>query len=93
MHTGFIRPCLEYCSHIWGSSLYTSLLDRVESKAIRLIHDPSLTLCLSAARWLLCLFSTAITLVTALKNWPPVFYLQWLSRVLHGRHHLPTTIV
>ena len=43
LHTGFIRPCLEYCSHIWGSSRYTSLLDRVESKAIHLIGDPSLT--------------------------------------------------
>ena len=43
LYTGFIRPCLEYCSHIWGSSPYTSLIDRVESKAIRLIGDPSLT--------------------------------------------------
>ena len=43
LYTGFIRPCLEYCSHIWGYSPYTSLLDRVESKAIRLIGDPSLT--------------------------------------------------
>ena len=43
LHTVFIRPCLEYCSHIWGSSPYTSLLDRVESKAICLIGDPSLT--------------------------------------------------
>ena len=43
LYTGFIRPCLKYCSHFWGSSLYTSLLDRVESKAIRLIGDPSLT--------------------------------------------------
>ena len=40
--TGFIRPSLECCSHIWGSSPYTSLLDRVESKAIRLIGNPSL---------------------------------------------------
>ena len=43
LYTGFIRPCLEYCSHIWGSTPYTSLLDRIESKAIRLIGDPSLT--------------------------------------------------
>ena len=43
LYTGFIRPCLEYCCHIWGSSPYTSLLDRIESKAIRLIGDPSLT--------------------------------------------------
>ena len=43
LYTGFIRLCLEYCSHIWGSSPFTSLLDRAESKAIRLIGDPSLT--------------------------------------------------
>ena len=43
LYTGFIRPCLEYCSHIWGSSPYTSLLDKIESKAISLIGDPSLT--------------------------------------------------
>ena len=43
LYTGFIRPCLEYCSHIWGSSPYTSLLDGVKSKAICLISDPSLT--------------------------------------------------
>ena len=43
LHTGFIHPCLEYCSHIWGSSSHTSLLDRVESKAIRLIGEHSLT--------------------------------------------------
>ena len=43
LYISFIRPCLEYCSHIWGSSPYTSLLDRIESKAIHLIGDPSLT--------------------------------------------------
>ena len=52
-----------------------------------------LTLCLFAARWLHFLFSTAITLVTALMNWLPVFHLQWLSHVPHVRQHLPTTIV
>ena len=97
LYTGFIRLCLEYCSHIWGSSPYTSLLDRVESKAIRLISDPSLTStldpCLFAARWLHFLFSTAITLVTALMNWLPVFHLQWFGHVPHVRQHLPTTIV
>ena len=50
--------------------LILPLLDRIESKAIRFISDPSLTLtlCLLAARWLPFLFSTAITLVTALMN-------------------------
>ena len=46
LYTDFIHPCLEYCSRIWGSSPYTSLLDRVESKTTRSIDDPSLTLTL-----------------------------------------------
>ena len=32
LHTGFIRPCLEYCSHIWGSSPYTSLPERINQR-------------------------------------------------------------
>ena len=43
LYTGFFRPCLGYCSHIWGTSPFTSLLYRVEIKAIRLIGDLSLT--------------------------------------------------
>ena len=34
---------MEYCSHIWGGSGSTYLLDRVESKAKRLINYPLLT--------------------------------------------------
>ena len=52
-----------------------------------------MTLCLFGARWLHYLFSTAITLVTVLMNWPPVFHLLWLGHVPHVRQHLPTTIV
>ena len=52
-----------------------------------------LTLCLFAARWLLYLFSTDITSLTALMNWPPVFHLQRLSHVPHSRQHLPTNTV
>ena len=38
-------PSLEYCSHIWGvAHKYSAhLLDRVLSKAIRLINNPNLT--------------------------------------------------
>jgi len=43
LYVGLIRPCMEYCSHIWGGSPFTALLDRVESKAFRLINDPNLT--------------------------------------------------
>src|SRR5678816_3858491 len=38
LYKGLIRPCMEYCSHIWGGSGFTRLLDRVESKAKRLIN-------------------------------------------------------
>ena len=40
-----IRPSLEYCSHVWGGAPKSSLhlLDRVQSKAIRLINNPNLT--------------------------------------------------
>ena len=40
-----VRPSLEYCSHVWGVAPKSSLhlLDRVQSKAIRLINNPNLT--------------------------------------------------
>ena len=38
-----MRPCMEYASHIWGSSTHTDLLDRVETRAFRLINSPALT--------------------------------------------------
>ena len=40
-----IRPSLEYYSHVWGGAPNSSLhlLDKVQSKAIRLINNPNLT--------------------------------------------------
>ena len=52
-----------------------------------------LTLYLFGAEWLHYLSFIAITLVTALMNWPPVFHLQWLGHVPHVRQHLLTIIV
>ena len=43
LYVGTIRPCMEYCCHVWGRSPGVELLDRVESKAIRLIASPPLT--------------------------------------------------
>ena len=39
------RPSLEYCSYAWGGAPNSTLclLDKVQSKAIRLINNPSLT--------------------------------------------------
>merc|ERR1712035_105505 len=41
---------MEYASHIWGGSTHTSLLNRVESKAFRLINSPPLTDCLQSLK-------------------------------------------
>ena len=40
-----IRPSLEYCSHVWGGASKSTLclLEKVQSKAIRLINNPNLT--------------------------------------------------
>ena len=40
-----ICPSLEYSSHVWGGAPKSALclLDKVQSKAIRLINDPNLT--------------------------------------------------
>merc|ERR1712035_169263 len=43
LYVGLIRPCMEYCSHVWGGSPCTRLLDKVEAKAFRLIDDARLT--------------------------------------------------
>ena len=40
-----IRPSIEDCSHVWGGAPKSTLclLDKVQSKAIRLINNPNLT--------------------------------------------------
>nr|CAH7737758.1 unnamed protein product [Callosobruchus chinensis] len=49
LYKGQIRPyqiiLIEYCSHIWGAAAPTtwSILDAVQSRAIRLIGNPALT--------------------------------------------------
>ena len=43
---GLIRPCMEYASHVWKGSTHTALMNKVESKAFRLINSSPLTNCL-----------------------------------------------
>ncbi|MPC27795.1 hypothetical protein E2C01_020979 [Portunus trituberculatus] len=59
--TLYIHPCMKYSSHVWGDSTYTVLLDRVESKAFRLISSPPVfSLFLTTGMLHLLLSSTAI---------------------------------
>ena len=46
LYRGLIRPCMEYASHVWGGSTHAALLNKVESKAFRLINSSPLTDCL-----------------------------------------------
>ncbi|MPC32023.1 hypothetical protein E2C01_025326 [Portunus trituberculatus] len=48
LYKGFIRPCMEYGSDVWGGSTHTALLNKVESKAFRLINSSPLTDCLDS---------------------------------------------
>jgi hypothetical protein len=45
IYKSFIRPCLEYCSNVWGGAAQTTLsyLDSIQRRAIRMINNPSLT--------------------------------------------------
>ena len=42
LYIAIIRLCLEYYSHIWVGSNSTSILDRIESKAIHFINNEDL---------------------------------------------------
>ncbi len=71
LYRGLVRPCMEYASHVWGGSIHTALLNRVEAKAFRLINFPPLTvfnLSNTVAMLHLYLSSTAIFMVTAPLN-------------------------
>ncbi len=43
IYRALVRPRMVYASHVWWGSTHTALLDKVESKAIRLISSPSFT--------------------------------------------------
>merc|ERR1712120_64657 len=81
LYVGTIRPCMEYCSHVWGHSPGVELLDRVESKAFRLIASPPLLLrCLLfpvAGMLPHSLYFTNIILVTVQESWLAVCPHHW----------------
>src|SRR6201990_2880127 len=77
LYKGLIRPCMEYCSHIWGGSGFTRLLDRVESKAKRLLTLPLFLILLILypcdVMLVPCHFSIGTTAANARGNYPPVY--------------------
>ena len=84
-------------SYIWGTSPFISLA-RVESKAVCLIGDSFLDfyslLSISLPQGCFSFhYALAVTLVTVLTIWLPVFHLQWLVHIPLVRHHLPTFVM
>ena len=78
-----ICPSLEYCSHVCGGAHKSSLhlLDRVQSKAIRLINNPNLTNSLQSLSLIAVLlqifpFSTAIFTDIAFRKSRILFLIQ-----------------
>ncbi|KAL7640936.1 UNVERIFIED_CONTAM: hypothetical protein RMT77_008073 [Armadillidium vulgare] len=43
VYRGVVRLCMEYVSHIWSGSTHTALLEKMESRAFRLINSTALT--------------------------------------------------
>ena len=50
LYRGLIAPCMEYASQVWGGSTHTTLLNRLKSKAFRLINSTSLIDCLQSLK-------------------------------------------
>ena len=84
-----IHPSLEYCSQIWGSST-VSLLDRVESKAFRLISDLTIPSKIDSPPFseMYPLYPSSIVTISvaALMSWRVVFTLPFLE---HGKPTSP----
>ena len=73
---GVVRPCMECVSHFWGGSTHTALLEKVQSRAFRLINYSALTNSLQSLSTRRTLYTIAITMNTALPNSPVVYLLQ-----------------
>jgi hypothetical protein len=45
IYKSMIRPCIEYCSHVWGGGPKTALnrLDSIQRRAVRIIRNDSIT--------------------------------------------------
>merc|ERR1712002_781963 len=88
LYVGLIRPCMEYCSHIWGAHLLFRCLTELSprlSVLLTIIHLlPHSTHSPYAVRWPLFLFSTDIILAVALSSWLVVYQHLWNDPAIRG---------
>ena len=73
LYKSTIRPCMEYCCHIWAGapSCYLELLDKLQKQIFRTV-GPSLAVSLEPLAHhgnVANFFSLDITLVDVLQNW------------------------
>ena len=84
LYKSTIRPCMEYCCHVWADapSCYLDLLDKLQKRICRIL-GPSLAACLNpwliVEMWPAYVFSIGITLVDVLQNWLNWFHFLFLE--------------
>ena len=88
LYKSTIRPCMEYCCHVWAGapSCYLDLLDKLQKRICR-VFGPSLAASLEplAHRRKVAsfsLFSAGITFLDVLQNWVALFYFLFLEQSL-----------
>ena len=84
LYNSTIRPCMEYCCHVWAGALicYLELLDKLQKRIYKTVV-PSLATSLEplAHHWNLAsqVFSKGITLLDVNLNWLNLLYFLFLK--------------
>ena len=80
LYKSTIRPCMEYCCHVWAGvpSCYLELLDKQQKRIYRTLGSSLAASLLSAKMWSVSVFSVGITLVDVLQNWLNWFHFLFL---------------
>ena len=86
LYKSTIRPCMEYCCHIWAGAhtCYLELLDKLQKQICR-TSGPSLSASLEplahfiVEMWPGYIFCIGITLVDVLQNWVNWFHFLFLE--------------
>ena len=84
LYKSTIRPCMEYCCHVWAGapSCYLELLDKLQKRICRILVLHLLLLLnplLIVEMWLAQVFSIGITLVNVLQKWHNWFHFLFIE--------------